>query len=35
VQANRNSDQNFEINSDKLRSVMTFGEFVVITQTAG
>jgi hypothetical protein len=35
VQANRNSDPNFELNSDKLRSEMTFGEFVDITQTAG
>jgi hypothetical protein len=35
VQANRNSDPNFEINSAKLRSEMTFGEFVDITETAG
>jgi hypothetical protein len=35
VQANRNSDPNFELNSEKLRGEMKFGEFVDITQTAG
>ena len=35
VQANRNTDANYELNSVKLRSEMTFGEFVDITETAG
>ncbi len=35
VQANRNSDANYELNSVKLRSEMPFGEFVDITETAG
>ena len=35
VQANRNSDANYELNSVKLRSEMSFGEFVDITETAG
>jgi len=33
VQANRDQDANYEQNSDKLRSEMTFGEFVEITET--
>jgi hypothetical protein len=35
VQANRNADTNYELNSDKLRSEMSFGEFVDITETSG
>jgi hypothetical protein len=35
VQANRNSDANYELNSVKLRSEMPFGEFVDITETGG
>ncbi len=33
VQANRDNDANYELNSAKLRSEMTFGEFVDITET--
>lgn len=35
VQANRNSDANYELNQTKLRSEMTFGEFVDLTATVG
>jgi hypothetical protein len=35
VQANRDSDANYEVNSDKLRSEMRFAEFVDITETGG
>ncbi|MGC1817055.1 MAG: cupin-like domain-containing protein [Casimicrobiaceae bacterium] len=35
VQANRDSDANYELNSARLRSEMTFGEFVDITETIG
>jgi cupin-like protein len=35
VQANRDSDANYEQNSDKLRSEMRFGEFVDITEADG
>lgn len=35
VQANRDNDANYEQNSAKLRSEMTFGEFVDITETIG
>ena len=35
VQANRDNDANYEVNSAKLRSEMTFGEFVDITETMG
>lgn len=35
VQANRDSDANYEVNSAKLRSEMTFGKFVDITETIG
>ena len=35
VQANRDDDPNYELNSAKLRSEMTFGEFVDITETIG
>lgn len=34
VQANRDTDQNYELNSDKLKQEMSFGEFVDITETA-
>jgi hypothetical protein len=35
VQANRNADANYEINSVKLRSEMPLGEFVDLTRTVG
>ncbi len=35
VQANRDNDANYEVNSAKLRSEMTFGEFIDITETMG
>jgi hypothetical protein len=35
VQANRNSDTNYEINQTKLKQDMPFGEFVDITESAG
>jgi len=35
VQANRERDANYELNSAKLRSEMTFGEFVDLTETIG
>jgi hypothetical protein len=35
VQANRNADANYELNSANLRSEMPFGEFVDLTETAG
>ncbi len=35
VQANRDADQSYEINSAMLRQEMSFGEFVDITETAG
>ena len=34
VQANRDSDANYEVNSEKFRSEMKFGEFVEITESA-
>jgi hypothetical protein len=33
VQANRNSDENYELNSQKLKKEMTFGEFVDIVES--
>lgn len=35
VQANRNTDANYELNQTKLKQEMTFGQFVDITETAG
>jgi hypothetical protein len=35
VQANRNTDANYELNQVKLKREMSFGEFVDITETAG
>lgn len=35
VQANRDRDPNYELNSDKLRTEMAFGEFVDIAERAG
>jgi hypothetical protein len=35
VQANRDNDANYEVNSAKLRSEMTFGEFIDVTETVG
>ena len=35
VQANRDNDANYELNSAKLRSEMTFGEFIDITENIG
>jgi hypothetical protein len=35
VQANRNTDANYELNQTKLRSEMPFGEFVDLTRTVG
>lgn len=35
VQANRNSDANYELNQTKLKKEMRFGEFVDITETVG
>lgn len=35
VQANRNSDANYEINQTKLKKDMRFGDFVDITETGG
>ena len=33
VQANRNSDENYELNSEKLKKEMTFGDFVDIVES--
>ena len=35
VQANRDKDANYELNSARLRSEMSFGEFVDVTETIG
>ena len=35
VQANRDSDANYEVNSDKLRKEMAFGDFVDLVESAG
>jgi hypothetical protein len=35
VQANRNSDANYELNQTKLKQEMTFAQFVDLTETAG
>jgi ribosomal protein L16 Arg81 hydroxylase len=35
LQANRNNDSLYELNQEKLKQDMTFGEFVDITETAG
>src|SRR6266550_790414 len=35
VQANRDSDANYELNQTKLKKEMSFGEFVDITETIG